>query len=169
VVAGIIAAGRERGGNAAGAIAQHLVGAKLQMRFPGEQINIESYTTADRQTGRAGDYQVGDTAIHVTTAPSYKLFKERCTDNLRNGYRPRVLVPQDGLTSARVYARDAGIANQVAIQSIEDFVGTNVEEMAAFQQSEVRIGLKRLLQVYNARIEKGERDNSLQVEIPDNL
>ncbi|WP_425569404.1 DUF4928 family protein [Nonomuraea salmonea] len=74
-VANLMQAGRERGGTTAGAIAQHLVGAKLQIRFPSERINVESYTTADVQTGRAGDFQVGDTAIHVTMSPSERLFR----------------------------------------------------------------------------------------------
>ncbi|GAA2486557.1 DUF4928 family protein [Nocardia seriolae] len=169
VVANLIAAGRERGGNAAGAIVQHLVGAKLQIRFPDEKINIESYTTADQQTCRAGDYQIGHTAIHVTMSPSSQLFDGRCRDNIHHSFRPRVLVPADELGRAGVYALDADIANQVAIQSIEDFVGTNIEEVAGFRQDQVRAELRRLLELYNARIDQAESDHSLKVEIPENL
>ncbi|MEV4124872.1 DUF4928 family protein [Nocardia sp. NPDC049707] len=169
VVASLIAAGRERGGNTAGAIVQHLVGAKLQIRFPDEEINIESYTTADKQTGRAGDYQIGHTAIHVTMAPSIAVFQGRCADNIRQGFRPRVLVPKDQLGRAEVHAEDAGIANKVAIQSIEDFIGTNIEEVASFRQDHVRTELRRLLDLYNHRIETAEADLSLKVEIPEHL
>ncbi|MEV6096216.1 DUF4928 family protein [Nocardia sp. NPDC051981] len=169
IVANLIAAGRERGGNTAGAIVQHLVGAKLQIRFPDEKINVESYTTADQQTGRAGDYQIGHTAIHVTMSPSSQVFQGRCKDNIHHGFRPRVLVPKDELRRAEIYAEDAGIANKVAIQSIEDFVGTNIEEVAGFRQDHVRAELRRLLELYNARIEKAESDHSLKVQIPENL
>ncbi|MEV6393382.1 DUF4928 family protein [Streptomyces sp. NPDC051907] len=168
-VESILTAGRERGGNVAGAIAQHLVGAKLAIRFPDEDINVENYTTADAQTGRAGDYQVGDTAIHVTMAPSESLFKDRCQHNIAQGFRPRVLVPSDQILRAVVHAEDAGIDRQVAIQSIEDFVGTNIEEVAGFRKENVRKELRRLLELYNARIEQAEPDLSLMIEIPENL
>jgi hypothetical protein len=168
-VANLISAGRERGGTTAGALAQHLVGAKLQIRFPNADINVESYTTADVQTGRAGDYQIGDTALHVTMAPGEKVFKDRCAHNLREGFRPRVLVPEDAVAAAIQIARLSGLDRRVAIQSIEDFVGTNVEETAGFSKAEIRTKLRELLELYNQRIEIAESDMSLKIEIPSNL
>ncbi|MFE7047881.1 DUF4928 family protein [Streptomyces californicus] len=174
VVSSILHAARQRPGNAAGAVAQHLVGAKLKIRFDGtdvriEGINEESYTTADQQTGRAGDYQLNDTAIHVTMSPTMELFAGRCQDNLNNRFRPRVLVPYDQLGRATTYAQDAGIEKLVAIQSIEDFVGTNIEETARFSQSEIKKRLRDLVVIYNERIEVAEVDMSLKIEIPGNL
>ncbi|KIQ62870.1 hypothetical protein TR51_28645 [Kitasatospora griseola] len=174
VVASLLQAGRERPGNAAGALAQHLVGAKLKIRFDGtdveiDGINDESYTTADQQTGRAGDYQLNDTAIHVTMSPTLELFTSRCQDNLNNHFRPRVLVPSDQLARATTYAQDAGIDKLVAIQSIEDFIGTNIEETAGFSQAKVKQRLKELVELYNERIEAAEVDMSLKIEVPDNL
>ncbi|MER7696723.1 DUF4928 family protein [Streptomyces sp. NPDC096095] len=168
-VANLLEAGRERGGNTAGAIAQHLVGAKLQIRFPNEKINVESYTTADVQTGRAGDYEVGDTAIHVTMSPGEKVFSERCAGNLKNGFRPRVLVPENAVAAASQIARLAGFHKQVAVQSIEDFVGTNIEEVAGFANAEIKAQLRKLLELYNDRIDAAEADKSLKIEIPTNL
>ncbi len=168
-VANLLEAGRERGGTAAGAIAQHLVGAKLEIRFPEEQVNVESYTTADHQTGRAGDFQIGDTAIHVTMSPSEKLFRERCAHNLSQGYRTRVLVPDKLVAAAVGMAELAGLERQVAIQAIEDFVGTNIEEVAGFTKSQIRVNLLRLLERYNQRIQQAEPDLSLKIEIPANL
>jgi hypothetical protein len=168
-VANLLEAGRERGGNTAGAIAQHLVGAKLQIRFPNEKVNVESYTTADVQTGRAGDYEVGDTAIHVTMSPGEKVFSERCASNLKNGYRPRVLVPENAVAAASQIARLTGLHKQVAVQSIEDFVGTNIEEVAGFTKVEIKAQLRKLLEIYNERIEVAEADKSLKIEIPTNL
>ncbi|MER5978625.1 DUF4928 family protein [Streptomyces sp. NPDC001857] len=168
-VAALIEAGRQRGGNTAGAIAQHLVGAKLKIRFPDAIVNVESYTTADVQTGRAGDYQIGDTAIHVTMSPGEKVFAERCADNLNHGYRPRVLVPEDRVAAAVQLAANCGMDESVAIQSIEDFVGTNIEEVGGFSKSGVRERLRELLTEYNARIEIAEADKSLKIELPQNL
>ncbi|MER6116327.1 DUF4928 family protein [Streptomyces sp. NPDC001743] len=168
-VANLIAAGRERGGTTAGAIAQHLVGAKLAIRFPDVDINVESYTTADVQTGRAGDYEIGDTAIHVTMAPGEKVFQDRCAHNLREGFRPRVLVPEDAVAAATQIARLSGLEKKVAIQSIEDFVGTNIEETAGFTKGDIRARLRDLLELYNQRIETAESDMSLKIDIPANL
>ncbi|NEA46548.1 DUF4928 family protein [Streptomyces sp. SID10815] len=168
-VAALIAAGRLRGGNTAGAVAQHLVGAKLKIRFPDEDVNVESYTTADVQTGRAGDYQIGDTAIHVTMSPGEKVFLDRCADNLRHGYRPRVLVPEDRVAAAVQLAANYQLADQVAIQSIEDFVGTNIEEVGGFSREGVRDRLRALLTEYNDRIDQSEADKSLKIQLPENL
>jgi hypothetical protein len=158
-----------RGGNSAGAVAQHLVGAKLVLRFPGREINNESYTTADQQTVRPGDFQVGDTAIHVTMSPGQALFEGRCKSNIRHGFRPRVLVPENRLLAARQLAETADIGDKVAVQSIEDFVGTNIEEMAGFEDQAIKSGLRLLLETYNARVESVESDPGLLVEIPANL
>jgi len=168
-VANLIAAGRERGGTTAGAIAQHLVGAKLQIRFPSEEINLESYTTADVQTGRHGDYQVGDTAIHVTMSPNENLFRGRCRHNIDHGFRPRVLVPENSLAAAVQLASISDLAEHVAVQSIEDFVGTNIEEVAGFSSDKIRVQLRNLLETYNQRVQLAEADQSLQIEIPENL
>ena len=53
-----------------GPVAQHLVGAKLQLRFPTEKISNESYSTADDQLGRPGDF--------VVNAPFFMLLLRQC-------------------------------------------------------------------------------------------
>ncbi|MDQ0960601.1 hypothetical protein QFZ66_004479 [Streptomyces sp. B4I13] len=117
----------------------------------------------------AGDYQVGDTAIHVTMSPGEKVFKERCAHNLKQGFRPRVLVPEGAVAAASQIARLSGLHRHVAVQSIEDFVGTNIEEVAGFSKVEIKAQLRRLLEFYNERIEVAEADKSLKIEIPANL
>lgn len=168
-IAAIMQAAIERGGTAAGAVAQHLVGAKLSLRFPDEQIGRDSYTTADQQTARAGDFQVGDTAFHVTMSPSEQLFQRRCAQNVRDGYRPVVVVPESKTVGARQLAELADLGDRVDILGLEAFVGLNVEEMAGFKASDVRAGLRALLEEFNERISSIESNISLQVEIPSNL
>ena len=63
----ILATAKER--NQAGAVIQHLIGAKLALRFPDLPIENHSYTTADKQLGRRGDFEIQDTIFHVTVAP----------------------------------------------------------------------------------------------------
>lgn len=158
-----------RGGNAAGAVAQHLVGAKLALRFPDFEIGNDGYTTADQQTFRAGDFQVKDTVFHVTMSPGERLLGGRCRDNIRNHFRPVVLVPDSKVLAARQIADMAGVSTDTSIIAIETFVGLNVEEMADFSASKIQGGLRLLLETYNARVSRVEPDPSLLIEIPANL
>ncbi|MCK1843499.1 MULTISPECIES: DUF4928 family protein [Micromonospora] len=169
VVAAVLRAAHERGGNTAGAVAQHLVGAKLALRFPALTIGNESYTTADAQTARPGDFLVGDTVIHVTMSPGQSLFEGRCKANRAAGYRCRVLVPEAKLAAALQLSELGQVGDYVAIQAVEDFVGTNVEEMAEFRDQSIRSGLRRLLETYNKRTAEAETDPSLLIELPENL
>lgn len=59
----------------AGAVMQHLVGAKLEIALAGEGIEHSGVSVADAPTGRKGDFLVGNTVVHVTTAPSEALIR----------------------------------------------------------------------------------------------
>ncbi|RLA42409.1 MAG: hypothetical protein DRR06_14535, partial [Gammaproteobacteria bacterium] len=69
-----------------GQVAQYLIGAKLALRFPDLEISNDSYSTADKQLGRAGDFLVKDTAFHVTITPMDKVY-DRCKQNAEQGLR----------------------------------------------------------------------------------
>ena len=113
-----------------GPVAQHLVGAKLQLRFPTETISNESYSTADDQLGRPGDFFVGSTVFHVTVAPMPPVF-DKCIKNLEDGYRVYLLVPERELSGARYNAENKA-PGKIAVESIESFVGQNIEELSFF-------------------------------------
>lgn len=165
VVRLILAKAKER--DQSGQVAQYLVGAKLALRFPELEIPNESYSTADQQLGRAGDFVVKDTAFHVTMTPMDKVY-DRCKKNAERGLRAYLLVPDDHVQSARTRAKDE-IPGRVAVESIESFVGQNVEEMASFSQHKLNAKFYELLVVYNQRVEAAEVDKSLMIEIPPNL
>jgi hypothetical protein len=150
-----------------GQVAQYLVGAKLALRFPELEISNESYSTADQQLGRAGDFVVKDTAFHVTMMPMDKVY-ERCRMNVEQGMRAYLLVPDDHVQSARLRAKEE-VQGRVAVESIESFVGQNVEEMAAFSQDDLNAKFRQLLVVYNERVDRAEIDKSVMIDIPQNL
>jgi len=150
-----------------GPVAQYLVGAKLKLRFPDLAIGNESYSTADDQLGRPGDFSIGDTAFHVTVAPMSALF-EKCAQNIKEGYRVFLLVPDRTLNGARQNA-ELALPGQMTVESIESFVSTNVEELSVFSRREVVSGLRRLLETYNDRVLKCETDKSMLIEIPKNI
>jgi hypothetical protein len=150
-----------------GPVAQHLVGAKLQLRFPDIKVGNESYSTADDQLGRPGDFYIGDTAFHVTVSPMIGVY-ERCRTNLENGYRVYLLVPERAVTGARQNA-ELMVPGRIAVESIESFVGQNIEELSYFSRDKLKNGFRRLLETYNDRVDTAETDKSMLIEIPRHL
>lgn len=152
----------------AGAVAQHLVGAKLAVRFPDLRIENHSHTTADQQLGRPGDFVVGDTVFHVTMAPMPPVL-EKCRKNVRDEFRPLLVVPDGKLQAAREMAEMVGLEGAVGIMALEAFVGQNLEELSGFKQASLASGFRTLLDAYNTRVQEAESDRSLLIEIPSNL
>ncbi len=168
-IAELIQAARLRGGTVAGAVAQHLVGTTLSLRFPAIEVSNERYTTADQQTDRPGDFLVGDTAFHVTLSPSDHLMSHRCASNIQHGYRVLVLVPEGSVVAGWQLARNTDIGDRIAISGIEEFVGDSIEELATYSTPQIRRSLRLLLERYNERVRAAEPDPSFQIEIPGNL
>lgn len=151
----------------AGAVAQYLVGAKLQLRFPELEVANEPVSAGDVQTGRLGDFEIGDTVFHVTTAPGQAVY-EKCQRNIALAKRVCLLVPDRALQGARQILHEAA-PGRVMVESLESFVANNLEEMALFSQTALVSGLRRLLEEYNRRVEAAETDRSLLIEIPRTL
>ena len=164
----LLVAARKKGGNTVGAVAQHLVGAILEIRHTDLVIENQSYTTADQQTGRAGDFMVNDTAIHVTVGPTEALVA-KCQGNIEQGFRPLILTLEDRIGTARSLADYIGIEDRVAVRGVEEFVAGHIDEIARYSEPETRRVLRHLFDTYNARVEAAEPDPSLLVEIPENL
>ncbi len=150
-----------------GQVAQYLVGAKLQVRFPKLEIRNDSFSTSDAQSGSPGDFLVSDTAFHVTVSPTPNHF-ERCKDNLRNGYRPYLIVPDRVLQGTRQNSENA-LPGQITTQSLESFVSQNIEELSTFSRDELTKGFRLILETYNKRVDAAETDKSLLIEIPRNI
>lgn len=151
----------------AGYIAQHLVGAKLQLRFPNIIVSNESASTADMQTQRPGDFLIGHTAFHVTVEPMPAVY-EKCKDNISQGYKPFLLVPDSRLVGARQIAEQVS-EQQIAVESIESFVSQNINEISNFNKDNLTNSFKDLVAIYNRRVNEVETDKSLMIELPSNL
>jgi hypothetical protein len=146
----------------AGAVMQHLVGAKIETALPEAKIKHEGFAVADAPAGRKGDFLIGDTAIHVTTAPTEALIR-KCCENLSQNLRPLIVTTQSGVGGAIALAKNADIAERIDILEIEQFVATNVYELSAFQQAKRTLTVRQLVGAYNRIIDQCETDPSLKI------
>ena len=148
-----------------GEVAQHLVGAKLCLRFPDMEIENRATAAADEPAGLHGDFLVGDTAFHVTVAPNRGHY-DKCRDNLNANLRVYLLVSNGHLLNARQIA-ESEFGNCVTVESCESFVAQNIDELSEFSSAKIRDGLLALLQTYNERVREVESDLSLLVDAPE--
>ena len=147
-----------------GAVMQHMVGAKLDCALGPGKFQHNSFTTSDEQSGRKGDFFVGDVAIHVTTSPGEAAI-QRCSDNLNDGHRPVLVTRRRGLTVAEALAENVGLEDRIDIFEIEQFIALNLYEMGKFLMEGRRSVLKDFVTRYNEIIEDVETDPSLRIEL----
>ncbi len=152
------------GMNCAGAVLQHLVGAKLDCALKSVKVGHRSFSTADAPGDHAGDFPIGDVAIHVTTAPGESVI-ERCRDNLDAGYKPILVTIRNGVAVAEGLAENAGLAERIDVFEIEQFVALNLYEWGAFEEKGRRLAIDDLVSRYNEIVEDVETDPSLKIEI----
>lgn len=146
-----------------GAVLQHLVGAKLDCALGNGNFEHNSFSTSDAQSGRAGDFFIGDVAVHVTTAPGEAVV-ERCRDNINDGFRPIIVTTARGLTAAEVLAENAGLGERIDVFEVEQFVALNLYELGKFAADGRRVAVGDLVTRYNEIIEEVETDPSLKIE-----
>lgn len=162
VVERILVAARAR--HKAGEVAEYLVGAKLALRFPAYEVGNSAASSADVQREEHGDFQINDSVFHVTVSPSRGHY-DKCKNNLANGLRVFLLVPEERLIGAR-QSIETEIGNGVSVLSIESFVSQNIEELGEFAGDRVAQSLKDLLEKYNERVAAVETDLSLRITVP---
>ena len=151
----------------AGDVAEYLVGAKLALRFPDHGIRNSAASAADEQTDEQGDFQINDCVFHVTISPNLGHY-DKCKQNLANGLRVFLLVPDNQLSGARQNAeQEAG--ESISVESIQSFVAQNIEELSEFASDKVAQNIRLLLEKYNERVSQVETDLSLRIRIPSAL
>lgn len=145
----------------AGTVLQHLVAAKLELLMP--TIEIHGASDADDQTGREGDFIIGDTAIHCTTAPA-NLLIEKCRSNIDHGLNPVIITISERVTTAQSLLEDAGIGGRAEVWDLQQFLSTNVYEHGFFNSDTRKSVLSELIENYNSIIDEFETDPSLHIE-----
>jgi len=146
----------------AGAIMQHLVGAKLDYVTKGA-VKYHGFSVADAPSNRSGDFLVGDVAIHVTTAPGEALIR-KCQGNLTSGLRPIIVTTEDGVGGAKALAKQAGVDDRLDVIEIEQFIATNVYEWSLFERDARPTAIRDIIERYNRIVADCESDPSLRIE-----
>ncbi len=148
----------------AGAVLQHLVGAKLECALGEGSVEHNSFSTADAPRSRPADFLIGDVAIHVTTSPGEAVI-EKCRENLNDGYRPMLVTLQRGQTVAEELADNAGFAERIDIFEVEQFVALNLYEWGKFGVGGRQTAVAELVARYNEIVDEFETDPSLRIEL----
>lgn len=153
------------GATTVGTVVQHLVGAKIEIRLGRSERSIAMHgASVNDASQRSGDLEIGDSAVHVTTAPGALLI-EKCAANARNGLRPIIVTSADRTSFARTLLTDAGIAARVDVFDYEQFLAANVFEMGSFEANGRRRAVSEIVDRYNAIIEAVETDPGLRIEL----
>lgn len=147
-----------------GAVLEHLVGAKLELALPGEQVLHKGFSVADASTNQKGDFHIGDTVVHVSSAPTEALLA-KCKQNFDEGLRPLVVTTRDGADACRVLARTAGISSRLDVLEIDQFISTNLFEWSGFTQVRRVTTMRQLIARYNDIVSRCETDPSLKISI----
>lgn len=146
----------------AGAVMQHLVGAKLDYVTKGA-LEQHGFSVADAPSNRSGDFLIGDVAIHVTTAPGEALIR-KCQANLSTGLRPLIVTTEDGVGGAKALSKQAGVDDRLDVIEIEQFIATNVYEWSVFDRDARPTAVREIIERYNRIVATVETDPSLRIE-----
>lgn len=146
-----------------GTIMQHLAGAKLAGAYGGLIVH-HSASTKDEGQARPGDFDVGDLAFHVSTAPGEALIR-KCQANLAAGQRPVIVTSGRGVALASGLAENAGIGDRIDVLDIEQWLAAGILEQQGSDASGRAAAVQGLLARYNAIVEDVETDPSLQIEL----
>jgi len=148
----------------AGAVLQHLVGARLSLALPEGLVTSNGFSVADAVSARGGDFHIDEVTIHVTTAPGEALMR-KCLGNLESGTRPIIITTSDSLAGAESLASIQGIEGRVDILEAEQFIAAGIYELSHYSTAKRKLAVEQVVERYNAIVEECETDPSLKVVV----
>lgn len=146
----------------AGAVLQHMVGAKLSLVLKDQKVACRGFSVADCPSEGSGDFEIGDVVIHVTTMPSEALLK-KCLRNLENGKRPMIITPASGVAGAVSIAASQGLEQRIDIVDAGQFISTNLYELSQFKADSRKVTVENFVERYNEIVSENETDPGLKI------
>lgn len=143
-----------------GAVAQYLVGAKLQLRFPdrASEILILGSNRGDRRSrgdedARRGDFDLGEYVFEITVASPDAKHSAQVEQILADVHAEAWLLVRDRHLQAwnKVLSEFAIDHHRLVVASIELFVGQNVAELGQLSADGQREQLLALFEIYNSQ------------------
>ncbi|MFZ5730909.1 MAG: DUF4928 family protein [Pseudomonadota bacterium] len=146
-----------------GTVLQHLTGAMLEVSL-GQPVVHHSASTKDEGQARPGDFDIGDLAVHVSTAPGEALIR-KCKENLAAGLRPVIVTRGRGADVAAGLAENAQIADRLDVLDAEQWFASGILKRPGSSPAERAAAVTALLDAYNAIVDQVETDPSLRIEL----
>lgn len=128
------------------------------------QKGTEYHSNNRTQFAEVGEIRIGNTMIHVTSAPEPKLI-DRCMANRRRGFRPLIISTRVGALHAEDLADQIGRSKVIEVLDITQFLVANILEWTTFDVSKRRNTFEELIARYNVIVEACETDPSLKIEV----
>lgn len=147
-----------------GRVEQALVGAKLQLRFPKNKIPDQPAFAPDKQTGRESDYDIDNMRVIVSVAPKdvhYLTAAKLASENRE----VTLVVTEKTFAAAKNRIKRDKESGRVLVIAVEDYVTSNMKEIAHDRNVNARQMCLLLVAEYNRRIAY-DNDTSLQIVIP---
>ncbi|HEV2500447.1 MAG TPA: DUF4928 family protein [Terriglobia bacterium] len=137
-------------------VVTHLVGAKLRVRFPACQVeNGEPRAAHGPRRSHVGLYKIGSVRFHVSTQPNRSVVRACKKDLARKVYPVLVVIPEKLLT-AKVFAEELGIQNQLTVFALDEFIAANILQMSSERSKRSFEIFDSVIDEYNRRVEKLE-------------
>lgn len=148
-----------------GAVMQHMVGAALELRGEASDYEVKHHGSNQNDAkGRGGDFDVGDTIIHVTNAPSSALIT-KCRANIEAGRRPVIVTNTKQLIAAEVLADAENLLERIEFVDFEQFVAAKLYDRGNFTAGQIRDAVAALVERYNDIVAAVEPTPGLLVEL----
>ncbi|MCC5786734.1 MAG: DUF4928 family protein [Phycisphaerales bacterium] len=138
-----------------GDVAQYLVGAKLEARFPGIDLkraaNCGDGTWAKDETASLGDFQIGTTVIEIAVGrPDEKHIDQIASIVSTDAFETWLIVRSDRRDAWIRELADAEVdMNRVSLLGINEFIGQNLGEMGRLDRSQAMAEFKKMIDAYN--------------------
>jgi len=134
-------------------VAEYLVGAKLQLRLGEAAATPKNVNTPNRN--QPADFPIGSAAIEVTVNPADSRHLSQIQRILKDTtWQVWLLVrlrDREKWQNVVDASLDEQLAGRVVITDIETFVGQNISEIGAFDETRVVGTLSKLFELYNER------------------
>lgn len=127
------------------------------------RVAHHGFAAADAAGARAGDFLVGDVAIHVTTAPGEAVLR-RCRANVEAGLRAVLVTVDRNLRLGEGLAENAGLSERIDVLSAEQFLAAGLHRRGGFTAAGRRAAAAAFVARYNAIVAACETDPSLGID-----